>query len=84
MVDFRDSILSFANNFLENIIAPIQVIGLVMAVGAMLFCAIKLIISKKAEERINVIENIGFIPIGIFFIGSTMSILGYIYNGIIK
>ncbi|MEG0296740.1 MAG: hypothetical protein RR620_08470 [Clostridium sp.] len=84
MVSFRDNILAFGNNFLKNIIAPIQVIGLVMAVGAMLFCAIKLIMAKKAEERINIIENIGFIPIGIFFIGSAMSILGYIYHGIIK
>lgn len=84
MESLKLEIVAFVNSILDSLVTPIVVVGLVLAVGSIIFAGIKLILAKNSNEAIVVRENILYIFIGVAGLSTLLTLTGLIYTKFIK
>ena len=74
----HQSVAYFVSNFINKTGVYIIAIGLFLAVVALMFVGLRVILSKNADERTGALDNVKGIVIGVFGLALFSPIIGYI------
>ncbi|AQM58574.1 MAG: hypothetical protein Q4E39_05865 [bacterium] len=80
MGDLQSQVVNFTKNFISVNKEPIYVIGIIIAVGVLVYAAIRLMMTKNANERSNVLHNILYVVIGLILLALIFTIAGLLFN----
>lgn len=80
MGDLQSQVVNFIKNFISVNKEPIYVIGISIAVGVLVYAAIRLMMTKNANERSNVLHNILYVVIGSTLLALIFTIAGLLFN----
>ncbi|ARC83109.1 putative membrane protein [Clostridium argentinense CDC 2741] len=68
---------SYVEKIINTLATPARIIGGVLIVLSIALTSIQLILSKKSETRTEIIEQLPYIAIASFVLGTLATILGF-------